>query len=505
MGGSSPVVSPKDASKENGPSQATKDVNELKRMAANATADPMELASIEKLIKEKEKEEKEEKDAATGVSSESSTGATGLTEEDQAVQESVEKERKEEKIVEDLQKEVEAAKPNPTLQAKLEQRLQREKRGLENAKLDEEVAVEDKASKDAEVAADAMTPKKKQNTTGNSSMVSTLNRTKAGCGKCFNGDCVESVCVCRQGWEGADCSKQTCGRGCKHGQCVEGTCQCDVDEESGVPAFFGETCDLRQCVGSVQKDTGKFVACSGHGQCMSVGDKVTEAVCDCEDGWGKDDCSLDLTKDASSVLNCNKACVSKCQKKAAGNSDTYLNCFAKCSAKCAGHRSNIPLELKKDKVSSVTKNVTIEAKTEALKEVNDDSVEKAIADSAEALKGEKESAITPHDLVKGIVNAKNAFDHFMGEKKRDESPIGQHIDSLDRCDMCMKDTLSKVVAEKQADETFAEFLTKLCDKANGKRCNLIAEALQGHTEGNGRSRAVRMFCMKVHKVCKSNE
>merc|ERR1711871_1412707 len=248
----------------------------------------------------------------------------------------------------------------------------------------------------------------------------------------------------------------------------------------------GETCDLRQCVGSVEKGTGKFVACSGHGQCMSVGDKVTEAVCDCEDGWGKDDGSLDLTNDASSVLNCNKGCVSKCQKKAAGNSDTYLNCFAKCSAKCAGHRSNIPLELKKEKVSSVTKNVTAKAE-------------------AEAVKGEKESAITPHDLVKGIVNAKNAFDHFMGEKKRDESPIGQHIDSLDRCDMCMKDTLSKVVAEKQADETFAEFLTKLCDKANGKRCNLIAEALQGHTEGNGRSRAVRMFCMKVHKVCKSNE
>ena len=72
-------------------------------------------------------------------------------------------------------------------------------------------------------------------------------------------------------------------------------------------------------------------------------------------------------------------------------------------------------------------------------------------------------------MVKGIVNAKT-FDHFMGEKKRDESPIGQHIDSLDRCEG-MKDTLSKVVAEKQADETFAEFLTKLCDKANGKRCN----------------------------------
>merc|ERR1711907_131106 len=142
MGGASPVTSPKDVSKEKGPSQVTKDVNELKRMAAKASADPMELASIEKLIKEKEKEEKEE--AATGGamdSSTGSTGATGSTEEDLAVQESVEKERKEEKIVKELQAEVEAAKPNPTMQAKLEQRLQQEKRGLENAKLNEQVAV----------------------------------------------------------------------------------------------------------------------------------------------------------------------------------------------------------------------------------------------------------------------------------------------------------------------------------------------------------------------------
>lgn len=238
---------------------------------------------------------------------------------------------------------------------------------------------------------------------------------------------------------------------------------------------------------------------------MSVGDKVTEAVCDCEDGWGKDDCSVDLTKDASSVLDCNKACVSKCQKTAAGNSDTYLNCFAKCSAKCAGHRSNIPLALKKEAVTTVKENETVVAKPEILKEVNDDAVEKAIADSAEALKGEKESAVTPHGLVKGIVNAKNAFDHFMGEQKRDESPIGKHIDSVERCDLCMKDTFGKIVATKASSVNLADFLTSLCEKGSGRKCNMITEALQGHSEANGRSKAVRLYCMKVHKVCKSNE
>lgn len=503
LGGTTPATAPKVAAKVDVPaSQVNKDVKELKRMAAKAGSDPMEQASIEKLIKEKETEEKEE--TATG-SVGTSTGATGSAEEDQAVQESVEKERKEEKAVKELQAEVEAAKPNPTLQAKLEQRLNQEKLGLEQAKVDEQVAVEDKASKDAENAADALVPKKKRNATSVKPAPASLNRTKAGCGKCFNGDCVESVCVCKQGWEGADCSKQTCGRGCKHGQCVQGTCQCDVDEESGLPAYFGETCDLRQCVGSVDQKTGNFNSCSGHGQCMSVGDKVTEAVCDCEDGWGKDDCSVDLTKGASSILECNNGCVSKCQKSAAGNSDSYLNCFAKCSAKCGGHRSNIPFELKKTMVAKAKLNASVVAKPAVLEEVSDDAVEKAISASADALKGEKESMITPHSLVKGIVNAKNAFDHFMGEQKRDDSPIGKHIDSLERCDLCMKDTFSKIVANKARSDTLANFLTNLCEKASGKKCNMVAEALKGHTEANGRTKAVRLFCMKVHKVCKSNE
>ena len=172
---------------------------------------------------------------------------------------------------------------------------------------------------------------------------------------------------------------------------------------------------------------------------------------------------------------------------------------------CGGHRSNIPFELKKTMVAKAKLNASVVAKPAVLEEVSDDAVEKAISASADALKGEKESMITPHSLVKGIVNAKNAFDHFMGEQKRDDSPIGKHIDSLERCDLCMKDTFSKIVANKARSDTLANFLTNLCEKASGKKCNMVAEALKGHTEANGRTKAVRLFCMKVHKVCKSNE
>ena len=164
----------------------------------------------------------------------------------------------------------------------------------------------------------------------------------------------------------------------------------------------------------------------------------------------------------------------------------------------------MPFELKKALTPKIRKNSSA-AKPEVLKEVNDESVEKAISQTADALKGEKESFITPHTLIKGIDNAKNAFDHFMGEQKKDESLMGKHIDSLERCDLCMKDTLGKIVAQKSQTETLAGFLTSLCEKAEGKRCNMVNDALNGHTESHGRQEAVRLFCMKVHKVCKSSE
>ena len=39
---------------------------------------------------------------------------------------------------------------------------------------------------------------------------------------------------------GKSCNKQTCGKGCVHGTCLNGACECDVDKETGIPAFLAK-------------------------------------------------------------------------------------------------------------------------------------------------------------------------------------------------------------------------------------------------------------------------
>merc|ERR1711981_1150657 len=79
----------------------------------------------------------------------------------------------------------------------------------------------------------------------------------SGCGECFNGKCTDGICLCKEGWMGKSCNKQTCDKGCVHGTCLNGACECDVDKETGLPAFFGQSCELRQCPGSPVK--GEFI------------------------------------------------------------------------------------------------------------------------------------------------------------------------------------------------------------------------------------------------------
>lgn len=480
------------------PSSAQKEVDELRKMAAAASKDPMQQASIEKVIKTKEEE--------------ISSAATGTEDapEEKAIAEAAEKEREEEVAVKKLQGELRQDQLNPTEKAKIEQRLEREKRGLAEAKVDEEVALEDKATKDAEKEAVGLAGTGATGATGAaaaptfSTSTKKVNRTASGCGACFNGECLDGMCVCKEGWRGMDCSKQTCSAGCKHGQCVDGTCQCDVDAETGVPAFFGKACDLRQCEGSMTGE-GEFKPCSGHGQCMSVGDKLAQAVCDCQDGWGREDCSLDTGKNSASILECNNKCVSKCQNVAKGNTATYLNCFAKCSTGCIGKRNNIPFNLTKPTESSLLPRIKMdETKREKLSKLNvkTEAVDQALADASNAMKSESESSIHVGRIVPGITAAKNAFDHHTDEERSD-GPDGKYITSEQRCDMCMKKTLEEVVADKPATETLASFLTTMCSKSEGTKCELLKEKLIGHTMAHGKGKAVRLFCAKVHKVCRA--
>merc|ERR1712100_662808 len=216
---------------------------------------------------------------------------------------------------------------NPTDVAIIEKRLAAEERGLAASKVEEEVALENKETEEA-----AKGVKEVKNTTKKEVKVVEkkvpVAANVSGCGECFNGKCTDGICLCKEGWMGKSCNKQTCGKGCVHGTCLNGACECDVDKETGLPAFFGQSCELRQCPGSFVK--GEFKACSGNGACMSVGDKAKDAVCDCQDGYSRSDCSLATTTDESSpIADCNSKCVSKCQKKSGGNSDKYLNCFGK--------------------------------------------------------------------------------------------------------------------------------------------------------------------------------
>jgi hypothetical protein len=476
------------------PTEVTNEIEELKKMVVKAKSDPMEQASIEKVLREKEEAAKEAKDKDTGINE---------TEMDVALL----KVSEEEARIAKLKEEKEAAEKarNPTDVAILEKKLAAEERGLAADKIAEEVALENKETEEAVKSVKEVT-----NRTNTSKKVVKpvekkvpVSANVSGCGECFNGKCADGICLCKEGWMGKSCNKQTCGRGCVHGTCLNGACECDVDKETGIAAFFGQSCELRQCPGSFVK--GEFKACSGNGACMSVGDKLTDAVCDCQDGYSRSDCSLATTTDETSpIVECNSKCVTKCQGKSQGNTDKYFNCYAKCSSRCgAVQRNKVPFNVTKEAPVSIkmpSKKVT----KEMVKEVDSHAMEKNIANAEEELKGDVEAQVRPSTLVHKLDTVKSSLQHVLGEASEDKSVHGVYIDENLRCDQCMKDTLEKVVSSKKDNQTLASFLGGLCEEAGKKKCDKFKNALMGNTEAKGRKKAVKWYCNKVHNVCKDN-
>jgi hypothetical protein len=167
---------------------------------------------------------------------------------------------------------------------------------------------------------------------------------------------------------------------------------------------------------------------------------------------------------------------------------------------------NVAFNLTKPTESSLLPRIPLDAKIIAKKSketIKVADLDKAIAKVNNAMEGETEKKIEPHRIMKEITASKNAFDHFSSEKKSEESPDGKYITSEQRCDMCMKKTLEVVVSDKPATETLASFLTAMCKKAEGARCELLQEKLLGHTMAHGKGKAMRLFCTKVHKVCRA--
>jgi hypothetical protein len=470
------------------PSEVTNEIEELKKMVVNAKSDPMEQASIEKVLREKEEAAKESKETTILNETEMDTALLKVTEEEERIAK--------------LKAEKEAAEKarNPTDVAIIEKKLAAEERGLAASKVEEEVALENKETEEA-----AKGVKEVKNTTKKEVKVVEkrvpVAANVSGCGECFNGKCTDGICLCKEGWMGKSCNKQTCGKGCVHGTCLNGACECDVDKETGLPAFFGQSCELRQCPGSFVK--GEFKACSGNGACMSVGDKAKDAVCDCQDGYSRSDCSLATTTDESSpIADCNSKCVSKCQKKSGGNSDKYLNCFGKCSSRCGGvQRNKVPFNVTKDAPVTI-KMPSKKVMKEIVKEVDSHDMEKNIAKAEEELKGDAEAQVKPSTLVHKLDTVKSSMQHILNEGVKDDTMHGVYIDANLRCDQCMKDTLEKIVSSKNADQPLATFLGRLCEEAGKKKCDKFKAALMGNTEAKGRKKAVKWYCSKVHNLCK---
>ena len=92
---------------------------------------------------------------------------------------------------------------------------------------------------------------------------------------CSNhGVCSGEECDCWIGYEGHACEIKQCMKNCNaHGDCFDGKCFCH-------PRWQGDYCDIpaaEECPND----------CNNHGKCNEK-----EWVCECEDGYEGDDCSI---------------------------------------------------------------------------------------------------------------------------------------------------------------------------------------------------------------------
>lgn len=174
------------------------------------------------------------------------------------------------------------------------------------------------------------------NATSHANSASGGNATISGCAnECSgHGSCVDGACACDEGFHGTDCSATACSADCQHGTCKAGVCECDTDASTGWPLFFGDACDLREC--PMAKINGSLASCSGHGACISTGDKPNDATCDCDDGYTGRACGTKSADVAAKITTCNGECMETCRASSQGDADLYLSCYNSCSRKCSG-------------------------------------------------------------------------------------------------------------------------------------------------------------------------
>jgi hypothetical protein len=360
--------------------------------------------------------------------------------------------------------------------------------------------------------------------------ISVESRCPNGCngnGKCDN----NGLCICNPSFTGEDCSFKLCAS-CKHGMCHENKCICQTNKKTNLPMFFGSKCALRECPNVIMKEelivngTRTIrIPCGGHGKCLSTGDALNDAACDCDDGYSGIGCSIELerpnkegkTKHATNIVACNRKCTATCDERSKGEPELYFNCFQSCSQKCTGFApvlkkseasQSTPTKLEKRDIVLDSKKYAAIAVPEAV-ETNADSKRDSTKDIHTIISKAQHMTLGDINVPEKGRNS-NDTTHNADEAidLERQHPVDTEPTPKETCERC------KMKLEKEAGEmdvqNLGKFLKNVCEREGGNQNECIKiendyYANQLH-DGKNLNLALGRFCNTFFEVpCKDDE
>ena len=370
----------------------------------------------------------------------------------------------------------------------------------------------------------------KNNSTNNETNTSAVVAMDSPCPKGCSGNGVcnveDGICTCSPSFTGDDCSYEICSS-CMNGMCHENKCVCQTDPNTNTPLFFGEECSLRECPNVLTNATDESrIPCGGHGTCLSTGEGLSDAACDCDLGFSGVGCSIDSrpannknnnknkkgNNGKNSIVGCNRLCTDDCDQRSKGEVELYVQCFQKCSEKCTGielvqkketSSIDVPMKVEAETVDTekpITNVVVPETPGTLINAKKESDTTKATHDSitrAQALTlGEHALARKGRNSNETLTNAKEA------EILETTHPSNTELTSLQKCEKC-KFQLEKEAGEMDVNH-LGEFLQHVCQREGGdiKECAAIGlkyRANQLH-DGKNLNIALGRFCKSFFEV-----
>jgi hypothetical protein len=331
-----------------------------------------------------------------------------------------------------------------------------------------------------------------------------------------HGTCDEETgtCDCEPSFTGKDCTYEICGS-CVHGLCHENKCICQMDEKTELPMFFGESCEYRECPGVSFANGTVRVPCSGNGKCLSTGGGLSDAACDCQDGFSGLGCevnSLDKRGPGSeSIVACNKKCTADCDERSKGELELYIACFQVCSQQCTGvaprHGDGEKKKSEEGVAVKVEDVVEVEKKSavfvpETVVGVTADTTKKihdVITDAELAVLGERAAAARGRNSNTTSMNVEEA--------KMDETtnPVNTEPSPLQKCEKC-KSQLAKEAGSLDY-HNLGSFLKHVCERDGGEieECADIEKKYRANQLHDGKNLNIGLgrFCSSFYEVpCK---